>query len=145
MLESVIIELKKVEMRAAIDGFDPETGDPDDLLKLTAQYRSLDAQYGAAIVKESHDLELARASGDLDAGRRELDGIGANLQFGNYVSAACEFRSATGAESEWNAAHGMSGLQFPLAMLSAPAGTDAPKHRHRRAGESEPMARPSVC
>ena len=118
MLKSDTIELKKVEMRAAIDSFDPDTGDPDDLLKLTAQYRSLDAQFGAAIVQESHDKELARAAGDLDSGQRELDGIGRNLQFGNYVAAACEFRSATGAEAEWNAGNNMSGLQFPLALLA---------------------------
>ena len=117
MLESLTWQLKKVELRAAIDSF-PDDGSPDDLLKITAEFRNADARYAAAIIKEAADADAARAAGDLNAGQRELDGIGAATQFRNYVLAAVEHRAADGAEHEYNAGHGMGGGQFPLAMLA---------------------------
>jgi len=117
MLASQKWELKKVELRAAIDAF-PDDGNADDLLKLTAEYRKADAEYAKAIILEAADADAARAAGDLDAGQRELDGIGGNLQFRRYVAAAVEMRAADGAEGEYNAGHGLSGRQFPLAMLA---------------------------
>ena len=119
MLISQQIELRLVELRSAIGAF-PADGDAADLEKLTTEYRAADVRKAAAMITEAADLDAARVAGDLDAGQRELDGIGRNLQFGNYLSAAVEHRAATGAESEWNAAHGMGAQQFPLAML-APA------------------------
>ena len=116
MLDSQKHELKKVELRAAIAAF-PDDGDPDDLAKLNAEYRKADTAYASAIILEADDANNADVR-DLDAAARELDGIGRNLQFRNYVSAAVEMRSANGAEGEYNAGHGMSGRQFPLAMLA---------------------------
>ena len=119
MLPSQQIELRLVEIRSAIGAF-PDDGDPADLEKLTTEYRAADVRKAAAIITEAADLDAARAAGDLDVEQRELDAIGSNLQFRNYVGAAVEQRAANGAESEWNAAHGMGARQFPLAML-APA------------------------
>ncbi len=121
MLESQSLDCKKVELRTAMDSIDPDTGDADELLKLTVQYRRVDAQYGAAIVKEAHDLEMARRNGDLgDSQQREMDAIGSGVGFGDYIRAALKMRSADGAAGEWNAAHGIGPRQFPLSIL-APA------------------------
>ena len=120
MLESQTLDVKKVECRAALDAFDTTTGDPDDLLKLTAQYRSLDAQYGSAIVKEAHDAELARRAGDMDVQMRELDGLDSRINFREYVASAVEMRAAGGAEGEYNSGHGLTPRQFPISIL-APA------------------------
>ena len=117
MLISQQIELRLVELRSAIGAF-PTDGDAADLEKLTTEYRAADVRKAAAIITEAADLDAARVAGDLSVEQRELDGIGRNLQFGNYVSAAVEHRAATGAESEWNAAHGMGAQQFPLAILA---------------------------
>ena len=117
MLESQRWELKKVELRRAISEF-PDDGNPDDLAKLNAEYRDADTRYASAIIVEAADKEAAAANGDLTPDQRELDGIGRNIQFRNYVQAAAELRSVDGAEGEWNAGHGMSGRQFPLAMLA---------------------------
>ena len=117
MLESQRIELRLVELRSAIAA-QPADGEIAALEALTTEYRAADVRRAAAIITESADLDAARAAGDLDAAGRELDTIGSNLQFGNYVSAAVEMRAADGAESEYNAAHGMSARQFPLAMLA---------------------------
>ena len=123
MLESQKWELKKVELRAAIAAF-PDDGNSDDLQKLNAEYRDADTRYASAIIVESADAAAARAAGDLNAEQREVDAIAPNLNFRRYVAAAAELRSVDGAEAEWNAAHGMSGRQFPLAML-APVATRA--------------------
>ena len=119
MLPSQTIELRLVEIRSAISQF-PDDGDPADLEKLTTEYRAADVRRAAAIITESADLDAARAAGDLNVEQRELDAIGSNLQFGNYVAAAVEMRAADGPEAEYNAGVGMSARQFPLAML-APA------------------------
>ena len=119
MLPSQTIELRLVELRSAISAF-PDDGDPGDLEKLTTEYRAADVRRAACIITESADADAARAAGDLNAEQRELDAIGSNLQFRNYVGAAVEHRAADGAESEWNHAHGIGAGQFPLAML-APA------------------------
>ena len=123
MLESQRIELRLVELRSAIAAAiaaHPADGETAALEALTTEYRAADVRKAAAIITESADLDAARAAGDLDAGQRELDAIGSNLRFGNYVAASVEHRSADGAEAEYNAANGMGGGQFPLAML-APA------------------------
>ena len=117
MLPSQTIELRLVELRSAIGAF-PDDGDPADLEKLTTEYRAADVRKAAAIITEAAELDAARAAGDLSVEQRELDGIGRNLQFGNYVSAAVEMRAADGAEAEYNAGIGMSARQFPLAMLA---------------------------
>ena len=119
MIESQKIELRLVELRSAIGAF-PDDGEPADLEKLTTEYRAADVRKAAAIITEAADLDAARVAGDLSVEQRELDGIGRNLQFGNYVSAAVEMRAADGAEAEYNSGVGMSARQFPLAML-APA------------------------
>ena len=117
MLPSQTIELRLVELRSAIGAF-PDDGDPADLEKLTTEYRAADVRRAAAIITEAAELDAARAAGDLNVEQRELDAIGSNLQFGNYVSAAVEMRAADGAEAEYNAGIGMSARQFPLAMLA---------------------------
>ena len=118
MLESQRIELRLVELRSAIGAF-PDDGESADLEKLTTEYRAADVRKAAAIITEAADLEsLPVSPATWTYEQRELDGIGRNLQFGNYVSAAVEHRAATGAESEWNAAHGMGLQQFPLQMLA---------------------------
>ena len=117
MLESQRIELRLVELRSAIGAF-PADGESVDLEKLTTEYRAADVRKAAAMITESADADAARAAGDLDAAGRELDAIGSNLQFGNYVSAAVEMRAVDSAEAEYNAGVGMSARQFPLAMLA---------------------------
>ena len=119
MLESQRIELRLVELRSAIAA-QPADGEVAALEALTTEYRAADVRKAAAIITEAADLDAARAAGDLDAGQRELDGIGSNLQFRNYIQAAVDLRGADGAEAEWNAANQMGARQFPLAML-APA------------------------
>ena len=119
MLASQKIELRLVEIRAAIAAH-LEDGDDAELEKLNVEYRAADVRRAACLITESADADAARAAGDLDAGQRELDAIGANLQFRNYVQAAVELRSADGAEAEWNRANGLGARQFPLQML-APA------------------------
>ena len=119
MLESQRIELRLVELRSAIAAH-PADGEVAALEALTTEYRAADVRRAACIITESADLDAARVAGDLDAAGRELDTIGSNLKFGNYVSAAVEMRAADGAEAEYNSGVGMSARQFPLAML-APA------------------------
>ena len=119
MLESQRIELRLVELRSAIAAH-PADGETGALEALTTEYRAADVRRAACLITESADLDAARASGDLDAGQRELDAIGSNLHFGNYVSAAVEMRAVDSAEAEYNSGVGMSARQFPLAML-APA------------------------
>ena len=117
MLASQTIELRLVEIRAAIAAH-PADGETGALEALTTEYRAADVRRAACLITESADLDAARAAGDLDAGQRELDGIGSNLQFRNYVSAAVEMRAADGREAEYNAGIGMSARQFPLAILA---------------------------
>ena len=85
MLESQRIELRLVELRSAIAAH-PADGEVAALEALTTEYRAADVRRAAAIITEAADLDAARAAGDLSVEQRELDGIGRNLQFGNYVS-----------------------------------------------------------
>ena len=117
MLASQQLELRLVELRGAIAAFQDD-GNPDDLLKITTEFRSVDTRKAAALILEAADLEAARATGDLNVEQRELDAIAPNVQFSEYVSAAVEMRSAAGAAGEYNSGHGMGGRQFPLAMLA---------------------------
>ena len=117
MLESIKLGTRLVELRAAIADF-PGDGDAGDLAKLNREYLDTDVRLASAKIVESADADAARAAGDLNAEQRELDAIGPNLQFRNYVAAAAELRSVDGAEGEYNAGHGMGARQFPLAMIA---------------------------
>ena len=92
------------EQRAEIEG-------------LTTEYRAAESQAQAAIIAETEE----RAAIDPAVGEaRELRELRGRVNFGNYVTAAAEQRSADGAAFEYNQALGIAGNRFPLALL-APA------------------------
>ena len=134
MLESQRIELRLVELRSAIAAH-PADGEVAALEALTTEYRAADVRRAACIITESADLDAARVAGDLDAaGQRELDAIGSNLQFGNYVSAAVEMRAADGAEAEYNFWRWNVCPAIPAGYAGSGPCPDAPDYQHRRAG-----------
>ena len=97
------------EQRSQLDTI--EHGTPDLERQLRAATVAVDAE---------QDGERRAVSPEEDAEARELRELRERVGMGEYVAAAAEQRSATGAASEYNQALGIAGNRFPLAML-APA------------------------
>ena len=97
------------EQRSQLDTIERAT--PDLERQIRAATIAVDAE---------QDGERRAVSPEEDAEARELRELRGRVHMGEYVAAACEQRSATGAASEFNAALGLAGNRFPLELL-APA------------------------
>ena len=114
MAELGAAETLTAETRAELDAI--EAGTPD-----------LERQLRAATVAVEAEEAEQREAGKAGEGRDVQDGedreraeLRAKVKLTGYVSAAIEQRSSDGAEAEYNAAVGIAGNRFPLALLAPP-------------------------
>ena len=87
-----------------------------ELTVATERATALEVEYRAALLVEP---EVTITEG-VDAEARERLELRGKSQVVNYVKAACEMRSVSGPEAEFNSALSMGADQFPLELLAPP-------------------------
>ena len=83
-----------------------------EMRQLTDEYPRLEARWRAAATVEEE------RSAQVDGETRELQQLRGRVRATDYLSAAMEERSVDGAAVEYNAALGMPGNRFPMALLA---------------------------
>ena len=131
--KSLEIQLQVSEKRQALadvteklNGHSREGTNPEEALltrcdELTKEVRSLEVQFRSAVVEEDvQEKEVETSHNDeLSSEDREIRSLEGKAQFSDYVSAALEMRGVKdGAASEFNAALGLGGNQFPMQKLA---------------------------
>ena len=110
--------VKRLNEIVALEGDDYSDEVRSEESGLKTELGTLHGRIETAILAEGEGESRAAAMFDDDGEGRERRELRSKVKVAHYVAAAMESRTATGAESEYNAAVGLAGNRFPLDLLA---------------------------
>ena len=122
MLASQKLQLQIAEKRREINANSQQDEyNVDEMNALNAEFMELETRYSSALITEAEEYKNTPTD-DLDAEGKEQRGIESRISVANYISAAVTGEAIDGAEAEYNAARGITGIgiQVPWEALLDP-------------------------
>ena len=144
------IQLRQSELRQKLNELlgveDRTVAQTAELGTLTTEAQSLEVEYRAAVIAEPPaDDDGTRTSPTGDPEERERAEIRSKSRLTNFVSAAANGESFSGAESEYASAMGCRGNHMPIDMLMPESRERQPEERAVTPGVTAPGATAAIA